>query len=130
MKQFGDGTARLGVPDLTMGVVDVRDVARAHIQARDTGWWWIAMDRLQEVAELETPDVDRAQLRDLVIRCRQVFRMLPVLESVLASLATKEVPIIDSAGSVASEAAARDGAQPDKNLHPAIVYGPSGARSV
>lgn len=33
MKQFGDGTARFGVPDLTMGMVDVRDVARAHIKA-------------------------------------------------------------------------------------------------
>ena len=33
MKQFGDGTTRFGVPDLTMGVVDVRDVAQAHIQA-------------------------------------------------------------------------------------------------
>ena len=33
MKQFGDGTARFGVPDLTMGMVDVRDVAQAHIQA-------------------------------------------------------------------------------------------------
>ena len=33
MKQFGDGTTRFGVPDLTMGIVDVRDVAQAHIQA-------------------------------------------------------------------------------------------------
>ena len=33
MKQFGDGTARFGVPDLTLGMVDVRDVAQAHIQA-------------------------------------------------------------------------------------------------
>ena len=33
MKQFGDGTTRLGVPDLTLGMVDVRDVAQAHIQA-------------------------------------------------------------------------------------------------
>jgi nucleoside-diphosphate-sugar epimerase len=33
MKQFGDGTARFGVPALTFGVVDVRDVARAHIGA-------------------------------------------------------------------------------------------------
>jgi WD40 repeat protein len=44
--------------------------ARAHIQARDTGWWWIAMDRLREVAALEAPDADRAELRDLVIRCQ------------------------------------------------------------
>ena len=33
MKQFGDGTARFGVPDLIFGMVDVRDVAQAHIQA-------------------------------------------------------------------------------------------------
>lgn len=33
VRQFGDGTAKFGVPDLTMGVVDVREVARAHIRA-------------------------------------------------------------------------------------------------
>ncbi len=33
MKQFGDGTARFGVPDLYLGIVDVRDVAQAHINA-------------------------------------------------------------------------------------------------
>lgn len=33
MKQFGDGTAKFGVPALTMGMVDVRDLAQAHINA-------------------------------------------------------------------------------------------------
>jgi len=33
MKQFGDGTARFGVPDLSLGMVDVRDVAQAHLNA-------------------------------------------------------------------------------------------------
>ena len=33
MKQFGDGTAKFGVPDLKFGLVDVREVARAHILA-------------------------------------------------------------------------------------------------
>ena len=33
MKQLGDGTARLGVPDIRFGVVDVREVAQAHLQA-------------------------------------------------------------------------------------------------
>ena len=33
MKQFTDGTMLFGAPDLTMGVVDVRDVADAHRRA-------------------------------------------------------------------------------------------------
>ena len=33
MKQFGDGTMKVGVPALTVGIVDVRDVAQAHVQA-------------------------------------------------------------------------------------------------
>ena len=31
--QFGDGTARPGVPDVGIGVVDVREVAEAHLRA-------------------------------------------------------------------------------------------------
>ena len=37
LKQMGDGRLRTGVPDLTYGVVDVRDVARAHLLAAFTG---------------------------------------------------------------------------------------------
>ena len=33
MKKFGDGSYRTGVPNFNLGVVDVRDVARAHIAA-------------------------------------------------------------------------------------------------
>lgn len=33
VKMYGDGTMRFGAPKLGMGVVDVRDVARAHIAA-------------------------------------------------------------------------------------------------
>lgn len=33
MKQFADGTMVTGAPELTMGVVDVRDVADAHLRA-------------------------------------------------------------------------------------------------
>jgi len=33
IKQFGDGTFSSGVPDIGMGLVDVRDVAEAHFQA-------------------------------------------------------------------------------------------------
>ncbi|WP_353248940.1 NAD-dependent epimerase/dehydratase family protein [Salinisphaera sp. T31B1] len=33
MKQFGNGTLRLGAPELYFGVVDVRDVAEAHRRA-------------------------------------------------------------------------------------------------
>lgn len=33
LQQFGDGTTRMGVPPVWMGIVDVRDVADAHIAA-------------------------------------------------------------------------------------------------
>ncbi|WP_211697458.1 NAD-dependent epimerase/dehydratase family protein [Mycobacterium spongiae] len=33
VKQIGDGTMRMGAPQMGMGVVDVREVARAHIAA-------------------------------------------------------------------------------------------------
>lgn len=33
LKQMGDGTAKMGVPNVGIGLVDVRDVARAHYQA-------------------------------------------------------------------------------------------------
>jgi dihydroflavonol-4-reductase len=33
VKQLGDGTMRMGAPRLGMGIVDVRDVARAHLAA-------------------------------------------------------------------------------------------------
>ena len=33
LKQLGDGTGKLGVPKIMMGMVDVRDVAQAHIKA-------------------------------------------------------------------------------------------------
>ena len=33
MIEFGDGTYKSGVPELWTGIVDVRDVAMAHIQA-------------------------------------------------------------------------------------------------
>ena len=36
LKQYGDGTLRFGVPELSFGVVDVRDAARAHIDAAFT----------------------------------------------------------------------------------------------
>ncbi|SGZ57878.1 CIC11C00000001437 [Sungouiella intermedia] len=36
MKQFGDGTMKSGCPKLGLGVVDVRDVAEAHIRAAFT----------------------------------------------------------------------------------------------
>lgn len=33
IKQFGDGTMKMGVPKMGVGVVDVRDLAEAHFQA-------------------------------------------------------------------------------------------------
>ena len=33
VRQFGDGALKVGVPDLRIGAVDVRDLSRAHIAA-------------------------------------------------------------------------------------------------
>lgn len=33
LRQFGDGTLKFGVPSMGMGVVDVRDLAEAHVRA-------------------------------------------------------------------------------------------------
>jgi dihydroflavonol-4-reductase len=33
VRQFGDGTMQMGLPDIGMGAVDVRDVAEAHLRA-------------------------------------------------------------------------------------------------
>ena len=33
MKQYGDGTMKMGAPRFGMGCVDVRDVADAHFKA-------------------------------------------------------------------------------------------------
>jgi dihydroflavonol-4-reductase len=56
MTAYGDGQLKAGVPNMTIGIVDVRDVARAHCQAgftpsasgryiisgTDSGFWGIA----------------------------------------------------------------------------------------
>ncbi len=36
VKQFGDGRMKIGVPDLSIGCVDIRDVAEAHFKAAYT----------------------------------------------------------------------------------------------
>lgn len=43
--------------------------ARAQIKARDSGWWWSAMDSLRRAAALKVPDRDTAGLRDVVVEC-------------------------------------------------------------
>jgi WD40 repeat protein len=43
--------------------------ARARMQARQTGWWWQAMDNLRDAARLDVPARDRAELRELAIEC-------------------------------------------------------------
>ena len=43
--------------------------ARALMQARDTGWWWKAMDNLRQAGTLEVADRDPAELRELAIQC-------------------------------------------------------------
>jgi WD40 repeat protein/tRNA A-37 threonylcarbamoyl transferase component Bud32 len=43
--------------------------ARAQMQARDTGWWWKAMDNLREASRLDVAARDPVELRELVIQC-------------------------------------------------------------
>jgi WD40 repeat protein len=42
---------------------------RALMKARDTGWWWKAMENLETAAQLETAPRDLAELRELAIEC-------------------------------------------------------------
>jgi WD40 repeat protein len=43
--------------------------ARARVQARDTGWWWKALDVIHDAARLDVAGRDPAELRDLAIEC-------------------------------------------------------------
>jgi WD40 repeat protein len=43
--------------------------ASAQIQARDTGWWWKAMDSIRQASRLDVPGRDTAALRELAIEC-------------------------------------------------------------
>ncbi len=43
--------------------------AEAQLEARDMGWWWKAMDGLQQAAGLEVTARDPALLRDLAVQC-------------------------------------------------------------
>jgi WD40 repeat protein len=43
--------------------------ARAHLHARQTGWWWQAMDNLRAAADLDVAARDRSELRELAIEC-------------------------------------------------------------
>src|SRR5262249_16831453 len=43
--------------------------ARALVQARDTGWWWLALDNLKRAGRLNVPARDPAQLTGLAIEC-------------------------------------------------------------
>ena len=61
-----------------------RDTARANlyralvgetealIKARETGWWWRAMDNLRDAGRLDVAAHDRAGLRELAIECMGV----------------------------------------------------------
>ncbi len=43
--------------------------ASALMQARETGWWWKAMDNLREAGALQVADRDPTELRELAIQC-------------------------------------------------------------
>jgi hypothetical protein len=43
--------------------------ARSQIDARDTGWWWRALDDVREAGKLDVAGRDMAGLRDLAIEC-------------------------------------------------------------
>ncbi|HEX3314870.1 MAG TPA: serine/threonine-protein kinase, partial [Gemmataceae bacterium] len=42
---------------------------RAQMLARDTGWWWKAMENLESATRLDVPGRDVSELRDLAIQC-------------------------------------------------------------
>ena len=46
--------------------------ARAVMKARETAWWWRAMDNLRAAAALDVAGRDDAELRDLAIECMGV----------------------------------------------------------
>lgn len=55
MRQFGDGSFEQGAPDLSIGYVDVRDVAEAHLQAserRDISGRFILAERVATFPEI------------------------------------------------------------------------------
>ncbi len=43
--------------------------AKAELRARDTGWWWSAMDKIRQDGQLDVANRDPAELRDLAIEC-------------------------------------------------------------
>ena len=43
--------------------------ARAQLRARDTAWWWKAMDNIREAASLEVADKNTDELRELALEC-------------------------------------------------------------
>ena len=43
--------------------------ARAQMKARDTGWWWLALENLREARRLDIPIRDTIELRDLAVEC-------------------------------------------------------------
>jgi WD40 repeat protein len=43
--------------------------ARARLQARDTSWWWDALDNLHKAGRMDVPGLDRTELRELAIEC-------------------------------------------------------------
>lgn len=58
--------------------------ARSQMKARDTGWYWKAMDNLRDAARLEVPLRDPRELRELAIECmgmeQPCFRVLGAWE--------------------------------------------------
>lgn len=58
MKQFGDGTLKMGVPRWGLGVVDVRDLAEAHVRAGfvpEAGGRYIVSGHNTDLADLAGP---------------------------------------------------------------------------
>jgi hypothetical protein len=43
--------------------------ARAQMQARDTGWWWKALDNIRAASQLDVGTRDTAELRELAVEC-------------------------------------------------------------
>ena len=76
IKQFGDGTLRMGVPRIGFGVVDVRDLAEAHYRAGFTPaahGRYIVSGHNSDLADLAVPLREKATPRTEGARFKRVL---------------------------------------------------------
>ncbi len=81
--------------------------AGAQIRARDTGWYWRAMENIAEAAKLDIPNRDESVMRELTIEC--IGSKYPALRSIFQWQA-HSAPItalsVDATGKIAASGSA------------------------